>query len=327
MKYSKIIRQDFQSDVWLYEILVYPREPYDFNESALIFTGGDPVIRTFDGNELVLTVSVQDIPVHLKIRSSGSVSSPSLSLTITSISSISSEVLSQIEDLIKNILSLDDNLTLMYDEFKEDRELMTLFNNCYGLKSPKTPTVFEALVDSIIEQQISLSVAYQLEHRLIKETGSSLTLDNEIYYCYPTRQQLANTSIEVFRKCGLTQRKSEYIRDVSNLIASGKLDLESMQDIPETEKIIEKLCSIRGIGRWTAELTMIRGFHRPDAFPAADIALRRMIGNRFFNGKKISEQEARTFAENWGSWKGLISFYLEVSEKKENLKKRSNITQ
>jgi DNA-3-methyladenine glycosylase II len=327
MKKSKIIRQDFQSGVWLYEILVYPREPYDFYESALIFAGGDPAIRSFDGNEFVLTMSVQDIPVHLKIRSSGIVSSPIISLTITSISNVSSEILSQIEDLIKNIMSLDDNLTLMYDEFKEDRELMALFNSCYGLKSPKTPTVFEALVDSIIEQQISLSVAYQLEHRLIKDTGTPLYLDKKTYYCYPTPQQLANTSIEVFRKCGLTQRKSEYISDLSNLIASGRLDLESMQEIPETERIIETLCSIRGIGRWTAELTMIRGFHRPDAFPAADIALRRMIGNRFFNGKKISEQEARSFAEKWGSWKGLISFYLEVSEKKENIRKRSSIAQ
>lgn len=325
MNSSKIIRQDFQSGIWINEILMHPREPYDFYESALIFTGGDPAIRTFDGNEFVLTVSIQDIPVHLKIRSSGTISSPFIFLTITSISSISSEILSQTEELIKNTLSLDDNVTLMYEEFKEDRELMALFNSCYGLKSPKTPTVFEALVDSIIEQQISLSVAYQLEHRLIKETGTVLNLGEKIYYCYPTPQQLANTSIEIFRKCGLTQKKSEYIRDVSKLIVSGKLDLESMQEIPETEKIIEKLCSIRGIGRWTAELTMIRGFHRPDAFPAADIALRRMIGNRFFNGKKISEQEARTYAEKWNRWKGLISFYLEVSEKKENLKKQSSI--
>lgn len=326
MKIPKITRQDFKSGVWIYEILLYPRKPYDFYESALIFTGGDPAIRTFDGTIFSIAVSVQDFPVYLKIQSLGTVLSPVISLTITSVSNLSSEILSQIDDLVFNMLSLDDNLTIMYEEFKEDNELMALFNGCYGLKSPKTLTIFEALIDSIIEQQISLSVAHKLQHRLIKETGISLNFSNEMYYCYPTPKQLANTSIEVFRKCGLTQRKSEYIRDVSNLVSSGNLDLESMLKITKNEKIIDKLCSIRGIGRWTAELTMIRGFHRSDAFPAADIALRRMIGNRFFNGKKISEQEARTYAEKWGSWKGLISFYLEVSEKKENLKKRSSFT-
>ena len=63
----------------------------------------------------------------------------------------------------------------------------------YGLKNPTTPTVFEALVDSIVEQQISIKVAHALEERIIKKFGEALTLDGETYYAYPTPQNIATS--------------------------------------------------------------------------------------------------------------------------------------
>lgn len=59
---------------------------------------------------------------------------------------------------------------------------------------------------------------------------------------------------------------------------------------------------------------MLRGLHRMDAFPADDIALRRMISRWDDGGRKISGNEVVDIAERWGNWKGLASFYLEISE-------------
>jgi len=112
----------------------------------------------------------------------------------------------------------------------------------------------------------------------------------------------------------ITSRKGEYIRDISRSIEKGNLDLESFKKVRDNADIVEALCQIRGIGRWTAELTMLRGLHRMDAFPADDIALRRMISRWYHNGKKISASEAVKTAEQWGEYKGLASFYLEVAE-------------
>ena len=61
-----------------------------------------------------------------------------------------------------------------------------------GLKNPTTPTVFESLVDSIVEQQISLKVAQSMEKKLVKKFGESLTIDGNTYFAYPTPQSIAD---------------------------------------------------------------------------------------------------------------------------------------
>jgi DNA-3-methyladenine glycosylase II len=257
-----------------------------------------------------------DMPVLITIRSSGTAQSPMLSIGITGEMQVSPELAGGILEMVRYILSLDEDLSPFYRDLGGDPVLSRLFGRLHGLKCPVTPTVFEALVDSIIEQQISLAVAYQLEHRLIRQTGASLVLGERTYYCYPKPSVLARAPLDLYRSCGLTIRKSEYIRDIATLIDEGKLDPEAMSGM-ETGDIIEKLCSIRGVGRWTAELTLLRGFHRYDAFPAADIALRRMIANLIGLNRKISVDEAREIAEPWGRWKGLVAFYLEVAERME----------
>jgi 3-methyladenine DNA glycosylase/8-oxoguanine DNA glycosylase len=58
----------------------------------------------------------------------------------------------------------------------------------------------------------------------------------------------------------------------------------------------------------------MRGFYRPDAFPADDVGVRRFIAQFYRNGDKTSSIEARTIAERWGVWKGFAAYYLEVAD-------------
>jgi DNA-3-methyladenine glycosylase II len=155
--------------------------------------------------------------------------------------------------------------------------MVHLTRELWGLKNPTTPTVFEALVDSIVEQQISLKVANSLENRIIKKFGAALDLEGAIYFAYPTPQQLTSVSIEEFRQCGLSFRKGEYIKGASTLIAEGKLNLEELKNYESSEQIIRELDKIRGIGVWTAELTIVRGMQRLEALPADDLGLKRVI--------------------------------------------------
>ena len=74
------------------------------------------------------------------------------------------------------------------------------------------------------------------------------------------------------------------------------------------------MVKIRGVGRWTAELTILRGLHRADVFPADDVGVRRFIAQVYRNGETISPEKARVFAERWGAWKGFAAYYLEVAD-------------
>jgi DNA-3-methyladenine glycosylase II len=101
--------------------------------------------------------------------------------------------------------------------------------------------VFEALTDSIIEQQISLKVAHTIENRLIRMVGRQLEFDGTVYYAYRDPEILAGTTDNTFRSCDLTKRKGEYIRDISRRILSGDLDMEGFREFTDTEAVISEL--------------------------------------------------------------------------------------
>jgi DNA-3-methyladenine glycosylase II len=79
----------------------------------------------------------------------------------------------------------------------------------------------------------------------------------------------------------------------------GKLNLEKFKNYDSSEQIIRELDEIRGVGVWTAELTMLRGMQRLEALPADDLGLRRVISRYYRDGKMVPNSEARRTAKNW----------------------------
>lgn len=80
---------------------------------------------------------------------------------------------------------------------------------------------------------------------MVKAFGEVLSLDKEVYYAFPTPQRLASASIHKLRDCGLSQRKVEYIKDVSKMITDDKLNLEKLKDYKDANEIIAELDKIR----------------------------------------------------------------------------------
>lgn len=295
-------------------IYLFPRPPYDFSLSASIFGRGDPQFRTFGQGIFRHALDTGDKAVLVEMWSKGSMNTPKLCLSIRSDTIISKSELKKIKGLISSIFNIDDDLVPFYKAMESDPIMTAFVQRLRGLKAPTTLTVFEALTDSVIEQQISLAAAHSIEHRLIKAVGTPLVIDNTTWYCYPTPQILAKTTDATFRACGLTLRKGEYIRDISRNIVEGTFDLEHFRTYPDTESIIKEMVKVRGIGRWTAELTILRGLHRADSFPADDVGVRRFISQYYLHGEKISPAQARDFAGQWGAWKGFAAYYLEVAD-------------
>jgi DNA-3-methyladenine glycosylase II len=288
--------------------------PFRFDLSAEIFANGDKQIRNYENGEFCQVLRVNGKLILAIIKSAGTVDKPKLSVELKSNSAITEEDKKKAEEIIRSLFNLNFYLKPFYEKVKEDKTIARITRELFGLKSPTTQTVFEALVDSIVEQQISLKVANSLERKLIKKFGDSVSLEGEDHYAYPTPKSLAAASVEDLRQCGLSQKKAEYIQAVSMLITEEKLDLEQLKHSESADDIIRELDSIRGIGVWTAELTMIRGMQRLEALPADDLGLRRTISHYYCGGKAITSAEARQIAKGWGKWKGLAAYYLIVAE-------------
>jgi len=284
--------------------------PFDFDLSARIFSRGDPQFRTYEDGRSWQLIKIGRKPALCVIRSTGSVEEPELRVELKTVEELSPSDVTKARAMVNSMFNLDMDLKPFYKAVKGDPVLSGLARRMYGLKSPTTPTVFEALVDSIVEQQISLIAAHAMQSRMIKEFGSPVTIEGTTYYMFPAPEKLSAARIEELKSCGLSTRKAEYIKDVAMLVASGNLDLDKFEGYDDIEAIREELSSIRGIGRWTAEMTMIRGLHKMDSIPADDIGLQARISYFYGRENRISSDELREIAERWGKYRGLGGYYL-----------------
>ena len=295
-------------------IIVAALPSFNFELSAEIFADGDRQIRTYEKGRFRQTIRTHGKLILATVESLGTVNKPRLCAELKSDTMLTREEKKKAEGTISVLFNLSFDLSSFYGEVKKDRIMAGLTQRLRGLKSPTTQTVFEALVDSIVEQQISLKVANAIEKRLIMKFGDVLNLDGEVYFAYPTPQTLAAASSEELRTCGLSYRKAECIKSTSTLIMEEKLDLERLKHYDSADEVIRELDRLKGVGVWTAELTMLRGMQRLEALPAEDLGLRRVTSHYYCGGAKITSAQARHIARDWGRWKGLAAYYLVVAE-------------
>jgi DNA-3-methyladenine glycosylase II len=296
------------------KLTLNPAPPFDFDLSARIFSKDDKQIRRYEDGKYWQVIRVNDKLILSTMSTLGTVDKPRLLVELEPNEEISDEDEKTARETVSSLFNMNMDLKSFCEEVGNDRIMSGLTRKLRGLRSPTAETVFEALISSITEQQISLNVALNIQRRIIKAFGDTLEIQGKRYYAFPTPQKLASSTTEELRNCGLSLRKAEYIHGASELVASKKLDLDKFKNYDDTKEIIDELCEIRGIGVWTAELTIIRGMQKFEAIPADDIGLQRHVSHYYFGGRKISSQELRMIAEKWGKWKGLAGFYLIVAE-------------
>lgn len=287
-----------------------PVPPYDFELSVAIFSRGDPGFRSVEGGVFRQAVRLGDSNALLFVRSEGTVESPLLEAEVRTPYFLSRSQLEEARALVTRVLNLNMDLEPFYRQVRGDPLMSGLARRLHGLKSPSTPTVFEALVDSIIEQQISLAAALSMQSRLIRKYGEPVTAGGESCYLYPTPGRLASATPAGLRSCGLSARKSEYVRDAASMVSSGELDLDRFASYEDADRIRGELKAVRGVGDWTAEMTMLRGLGRMDSLPADDVGIQAKMTYYYGREKRVTADDLRRAAENWGSYRGLGAFYL-----------------
>ncbi len=163
---------------------------------------------------------------------------------------------------------------------------------------------FATLARSIVGQQISVKAADAVWGRFVMACP-----------------QIAPTAVlrrraTTLRGCGLSERKVEYLRDLAQHFASGRVDplgFAAMED----EDVIAALTDIRGIGRWTAEMFLIFNLLRPNVLPLDDLGLLKAVSLHYLDGTPTRELMARSgrarvqeLAQRWTPWASVATWYL-----------------
>ncbi len=230
-------------------------------------------------------------------------------LTVEIFEKITKQERKEITAQIKNIFNTNYDLKPAYEIMDSDPVLQKIKIDKYGLIPTSFPTVYEATINTIIQQQISLKVAFHMTARLIHKYGEFVKLDKNEYWEFPSHDRLAKAKISDLRKLGISQRKAEYIIDFSKLITCGRFNPEDLKNLP-TQKIIETLTELRGFGRWTAEMIIVTAINFDHINPSGDLGARKAISHYYNSDKLMPEEDVRKFTKKWGQYQGIITYYL-----------------
>jgi len=248
---------------------------------------------------------VKDKICLIRLKSVGSVNKPKLSLEVLP-NAVKRKF---VEERVRWMIGIDDDIKEFYKVCSRDKRFTQIIKTLYGLRAPKTSTVFEALIIAITEQQIALPVAISMRQRLVEKYGKSIIIDKQRYYAFPAPELLAKAKPKDIRELKFSFKKSSYIVDISKKVVSGEINLEEMKEWGK-ERILDRLTEIKGIGPWTTEYMMCRGMGRYDALPANDMGLRVALTKHLGKKERIFEKEVRIFLERFGKYKGYAAFYL-----------------
>jgi AraC family transcriptional regulator of adaptative response / DNA-3-methyladenine glycosylase II len=181
-----------------------------------------------------------------------------------------------------------------------------LLGNHTGLRIPLTATVFEALTWAIIGQQINLSFAFSLRRALAELCGTPLT---QGFLAHPTPEQVANLEIQDLTKRQFSQRKAEYLLDTARLIVEGDLTLEPFQETPVTQ-IEKRLLAVRGLGVWSVNYILMRGYGFADCVPLGDTGIRSALRRLFSLEETPTIERVATLMEPFAPYRSLATYHL-----------------
>jgi len=188
-------------------------------------------------------------------------------------------------------------------------ELKPLVEQFRGVRPPRFPTIFEALVNAISCQQISLDAGITLLNRLAETYGPGLSDGEDTAHAFPRPEDVLDIPEEDFRKLGFSYQKARATKAAAYAIASGELQPEELEHA-SNEEALSKLQTIRGIGRWSAEYVLLRGLGRLDIFPGDDIGGQNNIQKLLGLSARPGYEELKTLADAWHPYAGFVYFHL-----------------
>jgi DNA-3-methyladenine glycosylase II len=179
---------------------------------------------------------------------------------------------------------------------KRDKKLAAIIKAYHGEKLQLKGDGFKTLARAIVGQQISVKAADSVWKKF----------ETAVKKVTPTA--VANTDIAKLRACGLSERKVIYMHSLANHFLENKKTIARWPEMTD-EDIIKELTSIKGIGRWTAEMFLIFGLGRPDVFPIDDLGLLKGIYRHYNEQKPMTTKKVQKVGEAWKPYRSVGTWY------------------
>ena len=268
----------------------------------------DNRVDRWDGTTYQRVLLLEDIPVQISVSQVGEAWDPKIQVAVTYHQTLS-DLQSRIHETLDRMLGLKVDLTDFYSLADRDPRLRSLARYFRGIKPPRYPSVFEALINAIACQQITLTVGIQLLNRLVENSGRSFDPEIEDDFAFPLARDLLALEPETLRRLGFSRQKSTAMLQLAAAVVQGQIQLEELS-VLENDQAFKILTGLRGIGRWSADYTLLRGLGRLDVFPSGDVGARKSLSNWLGSSDELDDAGLKKALEVWQPYTGLVYSHL-----------------
>ena len=205
----------------------------------------------------------------------------------------SKKAVQQLQAMVQRMLGLAYPPSALAQAHGQHAQLRPLLARQAGLHVPAAPTPFEALSWAIVGQQISVAVAVSLRRKLIEAAGVALAASTQKaepraahLLAYPDAPQVLQFNVDQLRALSFSQAKAQTLLSVAQAVVDGELLLDEWAEqsaqgqwnAAAVDAVTQRLLAIKGIGPWTVNYCLLRGYGWPDGSLHGDVAVRRAIG-------------------------------------------------
>ena len=158
---------------------------------------------------------------------------------------------------------------------------------------------FEALVKSIVYQQLSGKAAATIFGRLREAAGDGRLEPRPVLRLTPA----------CMRSIGLSKQKIAYIRDIASHTQAGVTNFEALRRMKDDE-VMQALTSLKGVGAWTAHMFLIFALRRKDVLPVGDLGIRVAVQKAYGFQELPQPAQVEALGEKWRPYRTIASWYL-----------------
>lgn len=206
-----------------------------------------------------------------------------------------------IEDMLGTRVRLDE----WYRRTEAFPWLAYLTRELRGLRPPRYPALWEALAHSIVFQQISIHAAASIMRRFVELGSEPIEYHGIAHYPFVAPEAVLRMRDDALRAAGLSANKVAHLRSAAVALVEGAIVPDELEKLASPEAA-QRLCSIRGIGPWSAAVVLLRGLGRLDVFPMKDSGVARSI--RLLSGSAATDADG--VLEALGPVRGMLYFHL-----------------